>query len=611
MGTSPTYVLGINAYDHDVSAALLRDGEVVVAINKERLSRVKHDTGFYADPIAYCLLAEGISLDDVALVVRNSYLLPVGALEHLFLSYAGTRLFGPRDRAQAQRSVLFRSTSSRIVDISHHLAHAYSAFACSPFERGATMVVDGVGSHREDVLEAVPAHSEAQPHARESESYYAFEGKHLRCVRKAWMKSTKSIVNDDFFHMQGLGALYSRVSAYIFGHWNRCGEVMGLAPYGRLDMEPLARLEEDALHLRPWGADLDRPFEGGVDLDWATSPHRGHWEDLARRIQEDTEEVLLGRARRLHKEVGGGGLTLAGGVALNCVANGRLLAEGPFDEIFVQPAAGDDGIAIGCALYGWLEVLGRERVWSMQHTYLGMTYPDARIEAAARRATVRITSQRTRPADVVEAAADLLAAGRIVGWFQGGSEFGPRALGHRSLLADPRRASMRDRVNARVKHRQGFRPFAPMVLAERAAEYFDGAHISPYMLLATSVRPEKRADVAAIVHVDGTARVQTVHRETEPRLHALLSAFAQRTGVPVLLNTSFNDRGEPIVETPADAVATYLATEIDALVLGDVLLRKRAIYRTVRPIVRHWARVRQGMQKDALRHAAAMRVLRE
>lgn len=607
--TVPTYILGINAYDHDVSAALLRDGEIVCAINKERLTRVKHDTGFYSSPVAYCLLAEGITLDDVAYIVRNSYLLPVAELEDVFLSYAGSQLYTPVDREQAMRSVLYRTDDPRVVDISHHLAHAYSAFACSPFKQGAVMISDGVGSHRQDVTESVPAAYDTTPLARESESAYTFDGTALTTLHKAWLPTTKSLVNDDFFMMAGLGALYSRVSSYIFGHWNRCGEVMGLAPYGRLTMGPLATLDGDTLTLRPWDETLDRPYEGVSDRQWHESPDRPHWEDLARRVQEDTEQVLIGRANWIHEQTGARHLTIAGGVALNCVANGRIAEETPFEDIYIQPAAGDDGVAIGCALYGWHELAGGARGFTMTHPYLGRDYTAEEIEAAAAKPGVRMTAQRRQVPDVVEAVADLLVAGRVIGWVQGGSEFGPRALGNRSILADPRPEAMRDHVNDRVKHRQGFRPFAPAVLAEHAAEWFVGAHESPFMLLATDVREDKRERIAAVTHVDGTARVQTVHRETNPRFHALISAFHQRTGVPVLLNTSFNDRGEPIVETPSDAVDTFLATQIDALCMGDVLLEKRAIHRTLRPLMRRLKGVRQGLRSDALRQAAAMKVL--
>ena len=609
MAASPTYVLGINAYDHDVSACLLRDGAAIVAINKERLTRVKHDTGFYRDPVAYCLMAEGITLDDVALVVRNSYLLPVADLERRFLSYAGSVLMSPVDRRHAMRSALFMAEPPRVIDISHHIAHAYSAWACSPFAEGACMVVDGVGSHREDVLEDVPADSDAPPLARESESYYAFDAGGLRTVQKVWLPPTKSLVNDDFFYMRGLGALYSRVSSYIFGHWNRCGEVMGLAPYGRLDLPPLAELEGRDLRIHDWPDAYCHPYEGFSDSAWQESPHRRHWEDVARRIQEDTERILIERARRLHAATGSPNLAIAGGVALNCVANGKIREQTPFENVFIQPAAGDDGIALGCALYGWLAVLGGERRWVQEHAYLGTTYDDERVAKAVHAPGARVSSSRRKVPDPSEAAADLLARGRVIGWFQGGSEFGPRALGNRSILADPRDPRMRDHVNARVKHRQGFRPFAPAVLAEHAHEYFVGAHVSPFMLLATDVRPEKRALIPAVTHVDGTARVQTVHQDTNPRLHALLRAFAAKTGVPVVLNTSFNDRGEPIVETPGDAVRTYLDTGLDALVIHDWILEKRAIHKRLRPLLTRWNKAQRQWKSESLRHAAALQVL--
>lgn len=606
---TPTYVLGINAYDHDVSACLLRDGRVITAINKERLTRIKTDSGFYRDPVAYCLLAAGITLDDVALVVRNSYLLPVDALEKHFLSYSGSNLMTAEDRSQAMRSALFRAGPPKVVDVSHHLAHAYSAFACSPFDNGAVMIVDGVGSYREDVTENVPADSEADPYAREAESYYAFEGKALRPLQKVWLQPTKSLVNDDFYRMEGIGALYSRVSSYIFGHWNRCGEVMGLAPFGRLEQPPLMEMEEGQLRFRPWPDSYCSPFVGHSDAAWNESPHRPHWQDLACRVQEDTERVLVERARALHARTGTPNLTLAGGVALNCVANGKILQETPFESVFIQPAAGDDGIALGCAYYGWLEVLGGARQAPLEHPYLGITYPEERIEKAVRRPAVRITSSCRRAPNVVEQTAELLSKGAVVGWFQGGSEFGPRALGNRSILADPRDARMQAHVNSRVKHRQGFRPFAPAVLAEHVAEYFEGIQESPFMLLATSVVPAMREKIAAVVHVDGTARVQTVHKETNPRLHALIEVFARLTGVPVLLNTSFNIRGEPIVETPGDAVNSYLGTDLDALVVHDWLLRKRAATRGLRSILRPWIAIRRGMSSSSLSQAAARHIL--
>jgi len=605
-----SYVLGINAYDHDVSACLLEEGVPRFALNKERMTRVKNDTGFYGDPVAYCLWAAGITLDQVDLVVRNSYVLPVAEIERRLRFQTLSQLLDAGERRRALASAFLGAGPPRVVDVSHHLAHAWSAVGAAPFDECAVMVVDGVGSHAEDATEALPDPPPPHPLARESESYYHFDGSDLRAVEKVWLPPAKGFLSEEFVAMDGLGALYSRVSTYVFGHWNKCGEVMGLASYGRDTLPPLVRLEEDGLRFAPWDERFAHPFEGGSDAEWDASPHRAHWEDLAWRVQRDTEEVLLERARRLASRTGSRRVALAGGVALNCVANGRLLLEGPFEEVFVQPAAGDDGIALGCALYGDAVLRGRGRRWRMEHAYLGAPYDDARVSAALGGLGTRLAVSRRRPTDLADETAELLAAGRVVGWFQGGSEFGPRALGHRSILADPRDPLMRDRVNARVKHRQAFRPFAPVVLAERAREWFELPVESPYMLLAGRVLPDARARVPAIVHVDGTARVQTLRRETNPGLYAVIEAFARRTGVPMLLNTSFNDRGEPLVETPRNAVDCFLGTELDALALHDRLLVKRGAWRLLRPFGRRLRRVRAALALSALQRRAAEAVRR-
>ena len=590
---SPTYVLGVNAFDHDVSACLLADGKPVVAIAKERLTRVKNDVGFYGDAVDYCLFAAGITLADVELVVRCSYLLPVTELEARLRRELQPEVFPAHERERAMASPLWEGQgSTRCVDVSHHLAHAYSAFACSPFERGAVLVADGVGSYRSDVLETVPDADDIPALARESESFYRFEGTNLTCLGKAWLEPTRGLVNDEFQEGQGLGALYSRVSSYIFGDWNKCGEVMGLAPYGRLAGEPLVRLEGDTLVLAPWPRAWDRPFVGGDDASWEASPDRAHWEDVARRVQHDTEEVLLGRVRRLFEQTGERHLVMAGGVALNCVANGRIVREGPFDSVWVQPAAGDDGTALGAALYGWHQVLGRPERHELRSAALGLSYPQVSFERALAHRMLGVAANVRRAGNVAEETAELLAAGQVVGWLQGGCEMGPRALGQRSILADPRDPGMTDRVNARVKHRQAFRPFAPAILAEHARDWFEGVGESPFMLEAHPVREEKRELVPAIVHVDGTARVQTVHANRTPAFHALLEAFHRRTGVPVLLNTSFNLRGEPIVESPTEAVDTFLRTDLDALVLENDILLKRTWGRWLRRF--HERRTRRG-----------------
>jgi carbamoyltransferase len=580
-----SYVLGLNTYDHDVSACLLRDGVIAFAIAKERITREKHASGFYREVIDYCLDAEGITLDDVDLIVRNCYILPVPEMEERLVYQDMPGFLPEHERAEATRHPLYLADSERVVSISHHLAHAYSAFAVSPFEEGAVMIVDGVGSYRSDVVEPYPSADAATPLARESESYYKFNGSSIECLKKVWMEPDRGFLSDEFYNMPGLGALYSRASTYIFGDWNKCGELMGLAPYGRCEqVKPLLELTGGELQVPHWTTEFRHPYvtDGG---NWEASPSMRHWEDLAWRVQDDTENVLLARARWLRATTGAKHLCIAGGVALNCVANGRLARESGFENVWIQPAAGDDGIAIGCAYYGYLEILKQRRSFVMEHSYVGKRYTDREAEDATSKFLIRsqITSRRSE--DICRDTAKLLAEQQVIGWFQGGSEFGPRALGNRSLLADPRKAEMKDILNRRVKHRQAFRPFAPIVLAERAKDVFEGEEDSPFMLIAKRVRPEWRDRIRAIVHVDGTARVQTVREQTNPMLYRLLREFEALTGVPVLVNTSFNVKGEPIVETPRDAVVCFLTTGIDHLILHDRLISKNPLHRIVGPLV--------------------------
>jgi carbamoyltransferase len=473
------------------------------------------------------------------------------------------------------------------------------------------MVVDGVGGYRCDATETLPEGDDAPPLARESESYYRFAGNEVEAIRKVWMGPSKGLLSEEFFTMPGLGALYSRVSTYIFGDWNKCGEVMGLAPYGKATAEPLAWLEEGELKVPDWDERRYRPFaSGGSDAVWEKSPHREEWADLAWRVQEDTERVLIQRARWLHEQTGSRNLCIAGGVGLNCVANGKIAAQTPFENVFIQPAAGDDGIAIGCAYYGHLALAKGKRTFVMRHAYLGREYDRFDLEEALRPAEVRVFTRASRRIDIARETARLLADGSVVGWFQGRGEFGPRALGNRSILADPRDAAMKDRVNARVKHRQSFRPFAPVVLRERAADYFEGCVDSPFMLLALRVKPEARDRIPAVVHVDGTARVQTIEKEQNPLLYRLLKEFEERTGEAVLLNTSFNLRGEPIVEAPLDAMDTFLRTHLDALVIHDHLITKRAAHRMMFPVARLFAHVRRQMRYESILEGMARSVLR-
>jgi carbamoyltransferase len=592
MSNKHTYVLGLNTYDHDVSACLLRDGEIAFAIEKERITRRKHATGFYEEVVDYCLKAEGITLDDVALVVRNCYILPVEDMERRLSYLDMPGYLSPEERERAKEHPLFLARSDAVVTLSHHLAHAYSAFAASPFDEGAVMIVDGVGSYAADAMDKVPNADKPNPLARESESYYRFRGKELTPIKKVWLDPARGFLSDEFYNMRGLGALYSRASTYVFGDWNKCGELMGLAPYGRPGkMKPFMRLLPNGeLDIPDWTPELNQPHVIDSGEKWETSESVPHWEDIAWQVQDDAETILIERAKWLREKTGAKNLVMAGGVALNCVANGRIEREAGFEKVWVQPAAGDDGIAIGCAYYGHV-MLQKARPPALKHAYLGRAYRDEEVREMVEKRLVRISTVQVRSDDICRDTAKVLAEKNVIGWFQGRSELGPRALGNRSILADPRTPEMKDHVNARVKFRQPFRPFAPIVLAERAGEIFEDDRESPYMLIAKAVRPEWRDKIPAIVHVDGSARVQTVTEESNPRMHRLLKEFDAITGVPVLLNTSFNIKGEPIVETPQDAIECFLGTGIDYLAIHDYLISKNRFHRFFDPVIRTYADV--------------------
>ncbi len=597
MSNNHTYVLGINAYDHDVSACLLRDGEIAFAISKERITGEKHDTGFYEKVVDYCLEAEGISMDDLDMVVRNCYILPVEDMEKRLLYDDYPELLDENERIQEKKNPLFCSKSDKVLTISHHLAHAYSAFAVSPFDEGVVMVVDGVGSYCSDVMEKYTKTEKSEPLARESESYYIFNGSEIETLKKIWLKPTPGFLSDEFYIMPGLGALYSRVSNYIFADWNKCGEVMGLAPYGRSGrFKPLLEIKDGVLEIPDWTDELNKPWVPETDQDWEDSPSKQHWEDMAWQVQHDTEDVLLHRAKWLRETTGAKNLCIAGGVGLNCVANGRIVREAGFDNVWIQPAAGDDGIAIGCAYYGHLAVLKGQRSFVMKHANLGRKYTDDHALKFLDKGLIRLETKKTPSSNICRDTAELISEGHVFGWFQGGSEFGPRALGNRSILADPREAKMKDIINEQVKHRQPFRPFAPIVLAERAEEIFEDCVESPFMLLAMKVRPEWRDKIPAVVHVDGTARVQTVCQDNNERLYKLLKEFDAITGVPVLLNTSFNVKGEPIVEEPQDAVECFLSTGIDYLALQDVLIEKTLFHKIFSPVIGIFAEVQERVR---------------
>jgi len=591
-------ILGISCYFHDAAAVLLRDGELVAAAEEERFTRKKHDYDFPRHAIDFCLRAGGIpaaALDYVVFFEK-----PFVKFERLLLSCMQTF---PRSRRLFQEATItwlcdkvwirhliqthLGVPASRILFSEHHLSHAASAFFASPFEEAAVLTVDGVGEWT-------------------TASLGVGKGGEVRLLKEL-----------RFPH--SLGLLYSAFTAFLGFEVNE-GEykVMGMAPFGvpryRDAVEKLIRVHGDGsfeLDMRYFSFhySTERTFnERFVDLfgpprdsrahfftpasgypsyfgerpaDYESQGRQNqHYADIAASLQAVVEAVLLAMARAAHRETGLRGLCLAGGVALNSVANGRLAREGPFEELYIQPAAGDAGGALGAALWAYHAVLGRPRRFVMEHAYWGAAYGADEIAAFLDGEGIRherFDDEEKLLGRVVER----LDAGKVAGWFQDRFEWGPRALGHRSILADPRRAEMKDLVNVKVKYREPFRPFAPSVLAERAEEYFalgPAARHYParFMLYVVDVVEAQRAAVPAITHVDGTARPQTVWAETAPRYHRLIERFGEATGVPLLLNTSFNLKGEPIVNTPAEAFHTFSRSGLDLLVLGDAVVEKTA-----------------------------------
>ena len=588
-------ILGISAYYHDAAACLVQDGKIVAAAQEERFTRRKHDPAFPEHAIAYVLREAGIAVQDLDYV--GFYDKPLLKFERLLEQYLGIVPHGLRSFLAAMpvwlkdklftRKLIERELpdfDGEILFTEHHESHAASAFYPSPFEEAAVLTIDGVGEWA-------------------TSSYGVGRGASLELLA-------------ELHYPHSLGLLYSAFTYYA-GFKVNSGEykLMGLAPYGEpryvdLILDRLVELKDDGslkLDMRHFGyldgltmttASFDEVFGGPPRRP--ESPLTQREMDIAASIQAVTEEVMLRMARHIHRETGMQNLCLAGGVALNCVGNGRLLREGPFRRLWIQPAAGDAGGAVGVALAIHHKVLGNARNANgvhdrMQGAYLGPLDSDdeiARVLDAAGAVYQRYDSDTA----LIEHTADLLAAGKVVGWHQGRMEFGPRALGARSILGDPRSAQMQSVMNLKIKYRESFRPFAPSILREHVAEWFELDSDSPYMLLVAPVRTEHRlaedpsqqalfgierlnlprSRIPAVTHVDYSARIQTVHRETNPRYHALLSCFHQRTGCPLLVNTSFNVRGEPVVCSPLDSWLCFMRTEMDALSIGSfVLLKER------------------------------------
>jgi carbamoyltransferase len=547
----------------------MRDGEIVVGIEKERITRKKHDGFNDRLTLEYCLEAEGITWADVDLLVENN-----------------TK---NRFELEDQRLRLGREIPEFVprVNISHHLAHAYSAAGASPFSETTVVVIDGRGSSLDNCVDVtphlLPADVRAMPAGHrdrlfEKASVYFFQDGRMETVFKDYSPLLSKSLDRVRFPLapptmeHSAGEFYGGVSYYVFGKNFQEGKLMGLAPYGRPGI-----FSGDGFVLREGRAfiNYDDPPDVPSELygGFYERPERFQtYADLAYWAQKELEKALIYLVGTAHALAPSRNLSYAGGLALNAVANRRLFTETPFDNIFIQPAAGDNGIAVGCCYYGWLEVLKRGSVKHSGISAFGRRYDAGQCSSAL--ASHGSACTVTEPESIVSAAARILADGGVVGWFQGPSEFGPRALGFRSILADPRLAEMQDFINREVKLREDFRPFAPSVTEEDAAVYFEDDFESPYMILVMKTRPEWRERIPAVVHKDGTARVQTVSQSMNPLYHRLLKEFQRFAGIPVLLNTSFNRRGMPIVETPEQAVEFFLESELHALVLHRYLVTK-------------------------------------
>ena len=592
------HILGLSAYYHDSAAAILCDGKIVAAAQQERFSRKKHDAGFPLDAILYCLKEAGITFTKLdAIIFYDKPLLKFERLLETYLSFAprGFRSFLAAMPVWLKEKLLLKDTLKkeliaignctrkqlpRLLFSEHHQSHAASAFYPSPFESAAVLCLDGVGEWA-------------------TSSAWHAEG---RSVRPLW--------EINFPH--SLGLLYSAFT-YFTGFRVNSGEykLMGLAPYGTprytdVILDNLIDLKEDGTFrldmqyfnyctgLTMTSKRFDQLFDGPPRKP--ESPLTEREMDIAASIQKVTEEVVLRLANTVHRETGEKNLCLAGGVALNCVANGRIQREGPFENIWIQPAAGDAGGALGAALIAWHEYFEENRNArkgdDMSGAFLGPAYQHDEI--CSYLDSVDAHYCELPDEELFPGLADILDRGKVVGWFQGRMEFGPRALGARSIIGDPRSGAMRSVMNLKIKYRESFRPFAPSVLGEDVSAYFEQTTASPYMLIVAPVQESirtppdeeaqslfgmerlnhKRSELPAITHVDYSARVQTVHKTTNPRYHALISEFKKLTDCGVVINTSFNVRGEPIVCTPEDAYRCFMRTDMDYLVLENILLAK-------------------------------------
>ena len=585
------YILGISAFYHDSAVCLIEDGEIIFAAQEERYTRKKHDSSFPINAIKDCFINSGITAENVDYVAF--YDKPFLKFERILETYLAYAPLGIRSflmamplwiRKKLWIKELIRNEldyDSRIIFPEHHMSHAASGFFASPYQEAAFLTMDGVGEWA-------------------TTSYGTGKGNEVQMLAEI-----------QFPH--SLGLLYSAFTYYT-GFRVNSGEykVMGLAPYGEpkykdLILENLIDVQDDGsfkmnMDYFNYCAGLtmtSRKFHklfGGPPRKPESNLTQKEM-DLARSVQEVTEEIVLKMARHVKKETGMDYLCLAGGVALNCVANGKLLRSGLFDDIWIQPAAGDAGGALGCALFTWYQYLGNSRKADnrtdfMKGAYLGPQFQNDTIESFLNQNSYPYI--KLNDGEISEKIADLISDAKVIGWFQGKMEFGPRALGARSIIGDARSSEMQKIMNLKIKHRESFRPFAPSIMAEHISDYFEIDRASPYMLLVANIREEKqismteeqksyfgleklnvvRSEVPAITHVDYSARIQSVNQETNPIYHQMLTKFYERYGCSVIVNTSFNVRGEPIVCTPEDAYLCFMRTEMDYLIMGNYLLDK-------------------------------------
>lgn len=552
VGKEP-WVLGISA-SHNGAVCLINGDRIVAAIQEERLTRIKRQRIEAATPalaIAYCLNAAGIGAADLDMIV---------------VTVQG-RGGGPENDVHRNRLLRTRESGVRVSYIPHHLAHAVSAFALSGFEDSAVLVIDGMGSAVADLTPAERAVAvRAVEDGFETASLYDARGTGITPLRKHLVAKGDwlDIGAQGMPRFGSLGGLYAAAAKQIFGDATEAGKVMGLAAYGTPDIPAGDFFRAD---------DNGFTFASHVPDAFASNARwpaeRARYQDLAASAQAAIEAGVLHLAQELRRKSRSRRLCYAGGVALNGIANERLWREGGFDDVFIVPAAEDSGCAIGAAFWGLWHLTGVNTRRRLMADAAGRTYGEAEIRAAAAAAGVRIAAE----GDAINAAADMIRDGRIIGWFQGGSELGPRALGQRSIVCDPRDPGMPARLNGRIKRREAFRPFAPAILREHTSDWFEnGADAdSPFMLRVCRFWEDKRALVPAVVHADGSGRVQTLTAAANGAFHDLVAAFHTRTGVPLLLNTSFNGPGEPIVETPADALRTLLAAGLDGCAFPDFI----------------------------------------